>query len=320
MTVGLTVLAMDMRFQKNKMFAGIPNTFGKSDAEIAVMPPFVQHFRCEEQIEAGDPGCGDNKYNLTLCPDRAARASWHPGWRYHAMMGHTMAFTLLEVIAESLEQLIALEPTQSETAQQKYDRLWAHLEKLDAEEQADYDNIFHAPMPAVFMPEFDESLWRGDTKDVNKEAMKDILNVEKLAKNLTFCHTAMLPAEIRYKGLLTDNTANVGSIMKDGYDIGTWRKNITAVEYPSDNQVGTAYKDDQRASNNDELILMMDNDEYESCPEPTAMDHKDNFYISSLQGWRKLIFPNDSEKKYYHEFSVERSNGWVIVCLAPCEY
>jgi hypothetical protein len=58
----------------------IPNTMGLSDDEIAKMPKFVRNFRCTYQIENGDPGCNAEKWNLTICPDRRFKTSWHPGW------------------------------------------------------------------------------------------------------------------------------------------------------------------------------------------------------------------------------------------------
>jgi hypothetical protein len=58
----------------------IPDTFGLSDAEIAEMPKFVRNFKCEKQLEKGDPGCGAEKWNKTMCNGRKFRTSWHPGW------------------------------------------------------------------------------------------------------------------------------------------------------------------------------------------------------------------------------------------------
>jgi hypothetical protein len=58
----------------------IPDTFGLSDAEIAETPEFVRHFRCGKQVEVGDPGCGESKFNSTMCNGRKFRVSWHPGW------------------------------------------------------------------------------------------------------------------------------------------------------------------------------------------------------------------------------------------------
>lgn len=58
----------------------VPNTLGKTQEEIDAMPEYVKYFKCGKLKESGDPGCGDHKYDDSICPDRAFKASWHPGW------------------------------------------------------------------------------------------------------------------------------------------------------------------------------------------------------------------------------------------------
>jgi hypothetical protein len=58
----------------------VPDSFGLSDEEIEKMPWFVQSFRCEKDIEHGDPYCEKMKYNDTMCASRRHKTSWHPGW------------------------------------------------------------------------------------------------------------------------------------------------------------------------------------------------------------------------------------------------
>jgi hypothetical protein len=77
--IGLTSLILDDREEKamNKI---IPDTAGKSEEEIAAMPEFIRSFKCGKQIEKGDPGCGTEKFNSTICTSRKFKTSWHPGW------------------------------------------------------------------------------------------------------------------------------------------------------------------------------------------------------------------------------------------------
>jgi hypothetical protein len=77
---GMPAFLLDNEEYKKKILGAIPNTFGLSDAEIAEMPPFVRNFKCGGQVEKGDPGCGAEKWNLTMCPKRPFMTSWHPGW------------------------------------------------------------------------------------------------------------------------------------------------------------------------------------------------------------------------------------------------
>jgi hypothetical protein len=66
--------------ENGAIYDAIPDTFGLSDAEIAGMPTFLQKFKCGKQVEKGDPGCGESKWNLTMCAKRPFKTSWHPGW------------------------------------------------------------------------------------------------------------------------------------------------------------------------------------------------------------------------------------------------
>jgi hypothetical protein len=76
--IGLTSLVLD-NGEEGAMNNVIPETTG-SDEEVAEMPEFVRHFKCGKQIEKGDPGCKENKWNATMCNGRKFRTSWHPGW------------------------------------------------------------------------------------------------------------------------------------------------------------------------------------------------------------------------------------------------
>jgi hypothetical protein len=76
---GIPAFSMDEMVDKARKDA-IPDTFGLSDAEIAEMPEFVRSLRCGKQLENGDPGCGESKFNSTMCNNRKFRVSWHPGW------------------------------------------------------------------------------------------------------------------------------------------------------------------------------------------------------------------------------------------------
>jgi len=59
---------------------GIPDSAGKTEDEINQMPRFVQNYKCGNLIEAGDPFCGAQKFNLTMCEKRKYMTSWHQGW------------------------------------------------------------------------------------------------------------------------------------------------------------------------------------------------------------------------------------------------
>jgi hypothetical protein len=60
--------------------AAVPDTLGKTEEEIEKMPRCVRSYKCGNLIEKGDPFCGDEKFNNTICPERRFKVSWHPGW------------------------------------------------------------------------------------------------------------------------------------------------------------------------------------------------------------------------------------------------
>jgi hypothetical protein len=73
--IGLTALVLNQ-----EKTGAIPDTMGLADEEVAEMPKFVRNFKCGKQIEKGDPGCGLEKFNATMCTSRKFKTSWHPGW------------------------------------------------------------------------------------------------------------------------------------------------------------------------------------------------------------------------------------------------
>ena len=167
----------------NQAHDDFPDSFGLSDAQIKELPPFVRNFKCGVQIENGDPYCKQEKFNMTLCKNRKFRTSWHPGWKWQALMGNLAALFLIEVLDEALKELAA-DTTDPATL----------LAKLKAQEDADYQVFQNAPVPENF-------------KEILPKSERDSFDyLDLLIKGHTFCHTGRLPAEIRHKGILTEST------------------------------------------------------------------------------------------------------------------
>jgi hypothetical protein len=78
--LGMTALAFDSDYMHNVVLGSIPDMMGLSDQQIQKQPPFVQYLKCDGGIETGEPGCQANKWNNTICEQRKAKTSWHPGW------------------------------------------------------------------------------------------------------------------------------------------------------------------------------------------------------------------------------------------------
>lgn len=167
----------------NEAMDAIPDSFGMTQREIDNMPEFVRSFRCDGKFEKGDPYCWDRKYDLSVCPDRKYLATWHPGWKWHAVMGYLGALFLLEGLEVAVKELLL-------TAEEDPATL---LSLLRGAEDVEYAKFTNSPVPTVL-------------HDVFPPAGVDGFDLDILVRGHNFCHTAKLPAEIRHKGILTEST------------------------------------------------------------------------------------------------------------------
>ena len=150
----------------NAAVEGFPDTLGLTTDEIDKLPEFVRNFRCGNQYEAGDPYCGSEKFNMTLCPDRKFRTSWHPGWKWQAVMGYLAAYFLIEVLDDALKEL-----TTASVAGLNPSTL---LAELKAAEDVDYAKFLNSSVPAYFQEVLPPSGVDGFDLDVLVKGQKDL--------------------------------------------------------------------------------------------------------------------------------------------------
>jgi hypothetical protein len=261
--------------------AAIPDSFGLSDAGIAALPEFVQNFRCDTQIENGDPYCKSTKYHLEQCPERKFQTNWHPGWKWHALMGYLSAFFVIDVLKDALAELSERLVTVS--ALDLY-----HAWK--AEEWSEYEKFTKTKVPTSM-------------EDVLPPDGVDGLEVERLVQGANFCHTAKLPAEIRHLGLLTETTTKLGAFT---YDTGLGLKEIPT------------YVEEHKFDPIHYMQLVYTEDDRQNCPRPTNMDYKDYFYVPANLGWQSLTVPNPSERQAYGPDTA--LHGYVALCFTLCPW
>jgi len=73
----VTSRGMPIFYESERDYLGaIPDT---ATHKIGHLPDGVRYVKCDGQIEKGDPGCTEHKYNDTICEGRPKKASWHPG-------------------------------------------------------------------------------------------------------------------------------------------------------------------------------------------------------------------------------------------------
>jgi len=256
---GATVLFVPP-FLQEEASQSFPNTAALDGSEIRKMPDFVRSFRCGDQIEKGDPTCGDEKFTkLGVCDDRKGRTHWHPGWKWHAMMGNLQLLGMMEYIDQALK-LIA-------------------------------------------KPGVDQAVLLKQLKEREEESYQSLISDESfhpiLYKAPAVCHTARLPAETRFQGILTESD-------KKGF-----------FNYDR----GVPFQRALRSTGgNGEMALVSFPEERENCSIPLDADYKDAFVAhSNFEGFSSLTIPNDAERKAYLKPG-HALNGTIVFCFKVCDW
>ena len=316
--MGMTTLTHDVELTNKIIKEVIPDTFGMNDAQIAATPPYLQYFKCGGKTEAGEPGCDVNKFNMTMCEKRRFRTSWHPGWKYQALIGNFMAMTQLDAAEAALQGLVDMEAAVEvketddlDGLEAKRKRLFNKMKELGNAEQKDYENIFSSPIPEEFGPHIDKFL--------TPEQKDHLGGIEREAffKEPSFCHTGLLPSEIRFGGFLTENFTATGRILDQNYEQGKYWPDYLKMENPNPNwnKEPEVFKD-PRPGMEDKMTLIQEDGDRQECPVNLNLDFKDFWVVSNRDGTRSITIPNDSEIKEYSSFDVKQSKGYVLACLA----
>jgi len=249
-----------------------PDSAGfSSDEELAELPEYVRNYKCGTSIEKGDPYCDTAKYTKWGCERRMKQTSWHPGYKENALTGHGLALFLTDAVLSALQDLV-------DDNDGDIELLLSQLEQEDKDLHASFTN---AELPDIHNNLLHEL---GDLKFSENEPK---FNASLFFKGESICHTGRLPSQSRYKGILT-NTDKVGQpapVGEETYELG-FDKVVAA----------------KTASENQEIRLVYDmyKEREVSCVGVVVKpDYPDSFYVNALDGWAKLTFPNEAEKKAY---------------------
>jgi hypothetical protein len=275
---GLSALHMN-ESQLVEALARVPDTWGMNQADIDAMPRCVKNFKCQGRLEAGDPYCAEAKFNSHICPRREWMVSWHPGWKWDAVHGYGMALFLMEALEEALTELTVVHgnATSDEDARDLEER-------LRREERAEYRRVSQGPSLPPYSVRFH-----------GNESFAGYL-LSLYYKRPNYCHTAALPSEIRYRGILTNQ-------MSDPPDREAFERvgpNCVMTGIGADNLPRNAEDEDD-----DDMRLICDSRYRQvSCNVSLNIDHRDYFYVgypeSTPQGrWMQLTLPTDAERAYY---------------------
>jgi hypothetical protein len=190
-------------------------------------------------------------------------------------------------LMEALEDAVSLIETQGSDPQ-------ALLKQLQQQQDADYKLFSESPIPKNANDAF-----KVGKQDTTTTAPSDI-DLDTIYKGPNICHTARLPAETRYLGILTDS-------QKKGfydYDKGVTTA-VAASAPPADGIMPLTYEPRDR----------------QTCPYAAA-DHKDWFHVQGGQGWSKLVVPNAREAQVYGPQNNQQPalKGHVGVCFKTCSW
>jgi len=275
------------------MKENIPDSAGLSADEIAAMPEYVRNYKCGTAVEKGDPYCSSSKYTKWGCTKRLKQASWHPGFKEHALIGHGLGLFFTDVLLGALRDLSSLEVNNTDAMQ-----LLSRLRKEDIE----LHNYFTAaPIPSGHLKLFDLS--KVKTRDG-----EPTINASTFFKGPSMCHTGRVPSQIRYNGILTD-TDMVGGpapYKEETYFVGINKEE--AKKTPS--------------SDSDELRLVFEvsKERQEKCDGFTVKpDYPDTFMVTSNDSWAKLMFPNDAEKRFYR-YDPKDYQGILLFHVKVCDW
>ena len=306
----------------NEARSRIPSTEAVDLDKIDSYPPYVRYFMCNGHVESGEP-CSQKevKFNLTgLCGDfiYPGQVSWHNGFKDHFLMGSLLASFVVNNFMDVFDEM-------SVPSNAKQDPKWLRkrrIEDVNSTTAMD-DDEENARMPPSMTQDYLDYLLELEKKD--KAAflaspptsvigpLGDNVGVENykyLLRSNTFCHTARLPAESRYNGLVTESGiispyvhAGRRDYKEEGYKEGK-------LPTPKPN------------NNNTSPILMYNIRDSRKVCEYGQIDHKDAFVVRYADNWTTTILPNDSEKKVFHTGKMDSSTtqGIIMLCMKAFDW
>lgn len=202
------------------------------------------------------------------------------------MDGHSLALFLVQAVVDALKDL-AEKSTDVESE--------VLLRELQKEEDEQFQRFLDADLPS-----FADNLY-----DPGKDNQKDPdLDMNVIYKGPSICHTGRLPSQTRYLGYLMNN-GKVGGPMPLGEEtFETGIEENQALKEDAKGVVRLTYKNDK---------------DHEKCPVLLKPDYKDYFFTHAKDGWSKLTFPNEAEKKAYR-YNQAEFKGMIAIILSGCDW
>jgi len=268
-----------------------PDSSGLSMEDINALPEYVRNYRCGDGHETGEPFCRTDKYSKWGCSPRLAQTSWHPGFKEHALIGHALALFLTDVLLGTLQDLLS--------EHHQFEENTLLLSQLQQEDIDLHNNFTNAELPELHKVLV-------NLTEVKVTDTEPKIDASLFFKGRSMCHTARLPSQARYHGILTDpdEVGQPAPVGEETYYVGVEDGDAkeTATENSEIRIVYTVYR--ERETNCQGVLV--------------KPDHPDYFFTSSLDGWTTLTFPNDAEKQFYG-YDPSQHEGIIIIHWKVCD-
>eukprot|EP00541_Cyclophora_tenuis_P003094 CAMPEP_0116555494 /NCGR_PEP_ID=MMETSP0397-20121206/8178_1 /TAXON_ID=216820 /ORGANISM="Cyclophora tenuis, Strain ECT3854" /LENGTH=483 /DNA_ID=CAMNT_0004080771 /DNA_START=47 /DNA_END=1499 /DNA_ORIENTATION=- len=306
----------------------IPDMFGLNAQQINDTPEYVRNFKCQDKIEKGDPYCDEQRFTIPNdtehCDTHKGRVDWHPGWRAHAVTGNLMAFFMIDSLVEALKTLQqeVVEAEQGSSSSLSDGVAATLMERYQAEQDANY-KLFHEQFNPDIMSDPLPLLEGLD--DAVKPYLGDLFGSENV-----ICHTALLPAEARYRGYLTPTrktTTTSTTTEEEEKEGDSWAISPLRFDEGMPRNVADALVYDRgdgskRVFHNLTLVQSENNHENDQCPILISIDYADYYFSGEKMGWTKLTVPTPRYAAAYTETSGKDLDlkGLVMVCHVLCPW
>lgn len=197
--------------------------------------------------------------------------------KWHALKGNLLALFVVEMLEDAIQKIVNA-ITNNTMATDDPARLL--LEQFEAQDRADFDKF-----------------WQSDYPDSLKLIIADKsehanIDWDLLVKGPVYCHTALLPAQIRTKLFLTYQKSQP---VNDTFSVAT----VAISRIQADAAVPAVLDDNNRTMR----IVYEDADrnleDFVNCSEPPHIDYNEYFYVNAVEDWKTVVVPNDAEIKEY---------------------
>ena len=229
---------------------------------------------------------------LVICAATTDRDDNHDHHsKEHARVGHGLALFWIETLLKVLRDLHENEEA-SDTS--------GLLSRLLQE-----DIDLHKNFTTAELPDLHKNLLKLD--EIELEHGEAAFDNDLFFRGPSMCHTARLPSQTRYHGILTE-TDKVGGPAPVGME-----------EY----YVGHNIADAKTSATEDSEMRLVYTTHREREPKCDGVvvkpDYPDSWFANAMDGWTKLVFPNDAEQAYYG-YEARDYRGIIFLHWKPCDW